>query len=174
MGVDKGVLSNDLSAIRDAFEINFYGTIQATLAFLPLVRKAPKGHGVLVFNSTDMASNSFMATPQGFAHQFPAYNTSKAAMNSWVIALARTLKDEGAEIKVNAITPGFTTTKLNGNLPGGNTTEKSASLLLPLALLGPEDKDTHGMCYSTARVYVKVTESNPTGKFFDEKGEFPW
>jgi NAD(P)-dependent dehydrogenase (short-subunit alcohol dehydrogenase family) len=145
MDVDKGVFSNDLSAIRGAFEINFYGTIQTTLAFLPLIRKAPKGRGVILVTSTDMASNGFMATPQGFAHHFPAYNTSKAALNSWVIALARTLKDEGTEIKVNSVTPGFTTTKLNGYNPGGHTTEKAAGLLVPYALLGPEDKETTGM-----------------------------
>lgn len=145
MDVEKGVLSEDLSVIRQGFETNFFGTIQTTVAFLPLVRKAPKGRGVIEFVSTDMASNAHMAGPNSHLHDAVAYNASKAALNSYIIALARKLKDEDTEIKVNSVTPGFTTTKLNGFRAGGATTEAAAQILLPYVLLGPEDSETTGM-----------------------------
>jgi len=81
-----------------------------------------------------------------------AYNTSKSAANSYTIALAQELKAEG--IKVNAVTPGFTTTKLNHYTPGGKTIKAGAEVLLPWALL---DKD------------------GPTCRFIGGDGkEMPW
>jgi NAD(P)-dependent dehydrogenase (short-subunit alcohol dehydrogenase family) len=143
---DKGTIVEDLSILRQGFEVNFFGTIQTTVAFLPLIRKAQKGYGVIEFNSTNMASNTHMAGPDIIPQisEKIAYNSSKAALNSYVIALARKLKEEDTGIKVNSVTPGFTTTKLNGFYPGGNTTEAAAQILLPYALLGPEDSETTG------------------------------
>lgn len=79
-----------------------------------------------------MASNAIQAGPNPRLHVV-AYNTSKAAANSYTIALAQELREEG--IKVNAITPGLTASKLNNYLSGGNTTRGSAELLLSWALL---------------------------------------
>lgn len=149
MGVNQNATSIDLETIRDAMETNFYGSIQTTITLLPLIRKS--SNGVILNVSTDMASNTFQARPEAQLH-LVAYNTSKAAMNSYLIALAHELKNEG--IKVNAVTPGFTTTKLNHHTPGGKTTKEGAESLVPWTLL-----DKNG----------------PTGKFFDWDGkEFPW
>ena len=82
-----------------------------------------------------MASNSRQARPDAHLHSV-AYNTSKAAANSYTIALAQELKKDG--IKVNAVTPGFTTTKLNFFADGGKTPAQGAEVLVPWALL---DKD---------------------------------
>lgn len=142
----------DISVIRDAFEPNFYGMIQTTQAFLPLLRKG--SHPVILLTSTDMASNTFQARPDSSLHVV-AYNTSKAAANSYIIALANELKPEG--IKVNSVTPGFTTTKLNGFAPGGKTPEQAAELLAEWTLLGPEDKDKTGkklMPYASEYAYL--------------------
>ncbi|KAJ7880038.1 hypothetical protein B0H14DRAFT_3434782 [Mycena olivaceomarginata] len=101
-------------------DITDIASVEAAVA---TIKKAEGRLDVLVNNavilnvSTDMASNGLMAGPNGFLHQAVAYNTSKAAANSYTIALAHELKGEG--IKVNAATPGFTTTKLNGFAPGG-------------------------------------------------------
>lgn len=122
-----------LSTIRDAMETNFFGLVQTTITLLPLVRK---GTNPVILNvSIDMASNTIQSRPGAILHVV-AYNTSKAAANSYTIALAQELKAEG--IKVNAVTPGFTTTKLNNYHPGGKTMRGGAEVLLPWALL---DKD---------------------------------
>jgi len=138
----------DLSVIRAAFEPNFFGLVQTCTTFLPLIRKS--SNGVILNVSTGMASNATQARPDSERH-FVAYNTSKVAANSYTIALAHELKNEG--IKVNAVTPGFTSTKLNGFAPGGKTWKQGAEVLVPWALLGPDGK---------------------TGLFLNEEGEFPW
>ncbi|KIK62805.1 hypothetical protein GYMLUDRAFT_197906 [Collybiopsis luxurians FD-317 M1] len=140
----------DISLIRKTFEPNFYGMIQTTQTFLPLLRKG--SDPVILLNTTDMSSNTFQARPDSSIHTV-AYNTSKAAANSYIIALAHELSAEG--IRVNAVTPGFTTTKLNGYATGGKTTEQAAELLGEWALLGPEDK-------------------HKTRLFWSDKGQFPW
>ncbi|KAJ7438636.1 hypothetical protein B0H11DRAFT_2104269 [Mycena galericulata] len=143
----------NLSAIRATFETNVLGLIQTTAAFLPLLRASSQtdSPSVILNVSTDMASNGFMAGPKGFLHQTVAYNTSKAAANSYTIALAKELEGEG--IKVNCATPGFTTTALNGFAPGGKTAEQGAATLLPWCLLEKDGK---------------------TGRFAFDGGEFPW
>ncbi|KAF8967027.1 hypothetical protein BDZ97DRAFT_561364 [Flammula alnicola] len=149
LGEDQNATTITLDTIRDTMETNFYGLIQTTQAFLPLLRKAPVG--VIVNVTTDMASNAYQARPDAGLHVV-AYNTSKAAMNSYSIALAQELKKEG--LKVNVVTPGYTSTKLNSFGDGGKTVKEGAESLLPWALL---DKD------------------GPTGLFLNWDGkEFPW
>jgi len=149
MDEDQKAPTVSMKTLRDVFEPNFFGTVQTTQAFLPLLREA-RPVGVILDVTTDMASNSYMTTID-FLH-FTAYNTSKAAANSYVIALAHELRDE--PIKVNTVTPGFTSTKLNFFGQGGKTAREGAESLLPFALL---DKD------------------GPSGKFFGPDGkEFPW
>jgi len=142
----------DMAALREAMEVNFFGLVQTTIALLPLIRNKPSSEVRTILNvSTDMASNAYQARPDSTLHAV-AYNTSKAAANSYTIALAHELKKEN--IKVNAVTPGFTTTKLNFHAQGGKTAKEGAESLLPFALLG---------------------EDGPTGKFFGGDGkEFPW
>jgi len=123
----------DLAIIREAFEPNFFGLIQTTTTLLPLIRAAP--NGVILNVSTDMASNTLQARPEAGLH-LAAYNTSKAAANSYTIALSHDLRKEG--IKVNAVTPGYTSTKLNSFGEGGKSVRAGAEILLPWALL---DKD---------------------------------
>ncbi|KAF8170948.1 hypothetical protein BJ912DRAFT_996463, partial [Pholiota molesta] len=119
---------------------NLFGNIQPRKPSFP-PRKS--SNGVIANVSTDMASNSYMAGPEGVLHVV-AYNTSKAAMNSYSIALAHELKKDN--IKVNLVTPGYTSTKLNFHGQG----ERVPSL-------GSSGQD------------------GPTGLFVDWNGkEFPW
>ncbi|KAJ7149455.1 hypothetical protein C8R43DRAFT_951937 [Mycena crocata] len=160
MSTPQSATTPSLAAIRATFETNVIGTIQTTTAFLPLLRRS-SSHAVpsVILNvTTDMASNSYMARPDSIPlHAQIAYNTSKAAANSWSIALARELKEEAEKgkgnVKVNCLTPGFTTTALNGFAPGGKTAEEGARMMVPWCLL---DKD------------------GETGKFICDSGEFPW
>lgn len=123
----------ELAVIREAFEPNFFGLIQTTTTLLPLIRAAL--NGVILNVSTDMASNTLQARPEAGLH-LAAYNTSKAAANSYTIALSHDLRKEG--IKVNAVTPGYTSTKLNSFGEGGKSVRAGAEILSPWALL---DKD---------------------------------
>ena len=132
-GKNQNASTADVSAIRDCIEVNLIGLVQTTTAFLPLLRASKQA--VILNVSTEMASNSLQEGPNARI-QVVAYNTSKAAVNSYTIALAQELKKEG--IKVNTVTPGFTTSKLNNFHEGGKTTRQGAEALLPWALI---DKD---------------------------------
>ncbi|KAF7326042.1 hypothetical protein MKEN_00455100 [Mycena kentingensis (nom. inval.)] len=142
MEVAHSALEPNYDAIRATFETNLMGTMQTTTTFLPLLRASstPAAPAVIVNVSTDMSSNTVMASGKapGFLHKFIAYNTSKAAQNSYTIALAQELSGEG--IKVNAVTPGFTSTKLNGFGEGGKTSVQGAEIVLPWCLLGKDGK----------------------------------
>ena len=133
MNKPQSALDVDVETVRAACEVNLFGLIQTCQTFLPLLRKSSQP--VILNITTDMASNSYQARPDSSLHVV-AYNTSKAAANSYTIALSQELRAEN--IKVNAVTPGFTTTKLNGHAPGGKTSKDAAEILLPWALL---DKD---------------------------------
>ncbi|KAJ7054919.1 hypothetical protein C8F01DRAFT_1063413 [Mycena amicta] len=137
MEVPHSAIAPNLPAMRATMETNLFGLVQTTTAFLPLIR-ASSTPAVIVNVSTDMASNTLMASDKGFLHQVVAYNTSKAAANSYTIALAYELRGEG--IKVNAVTPGFTTTKLNGFGAGGKTPEQGAAIIVPWCLLDKDSK----------------------------------
>lgn len=151
LGKDQNAKSVDISLIRETMETNLYGLIENTKAFIPLLRRSTTGAPAILNVSTDMASNSYQSTSTSPIHVV-AYNTSKTAANSYTIALAHELKGEG--FKVNAVTPGFTSTKLNYYAKGGQSPRDAASALLPWVLLG---KDAE------------------TGLFIDSKGkEFPW
>ncbi len=150
LGKDQNAKSVDVALIRETVEVNLYGLIENTKAFIPLLRKSTTGAPVILNVSTDMASNSYQAKSKTPMHVV-AYNTSKAAANSYTIALAHELKGEG--FKVNAVTPGFTSTKLNFFAKGGKTPRDGAKVLLPYALL---EKDAE------------------TGLFIGPTGEFSW
>lgn len=122
-----------IDVVREAFEPNFFGLIQTTVTLLPLLRASPQA--VILNVSTDMASNALQAKPGAGLH-FVAYNSSKAAANSYTIALSQELRSEG--IKVNAVTPGFTSSKLNFFTEGGKSLRAGAEVLLPWALLDKE------------------------------------
>jgi len=146
-GKDQNATTADISAIRNTVEVNFIGLVQTTTTLLPLLRASPQA--AIVNVSMDMASNTVQAGQS--THHWVAYNTSKAAANSYTIALAHELKKEG--IKVNAVTPGFVSTKLNFFASGGRTPVQGAEALAPWALL---DKD------------------GPTCQFVGPNGHVPW
>lgn len=136
MSEPQGACTVSIDTLRKTFEPNFFGLVQTTQAFVPLLRAAPKGYACILNVSMALASNTRQAGPGARLH-LAAYNPSKAAMNSYSIILAKDLEAE--DIKVNMVCPGFVTTKLNGYRPGGKTPEDGAKTLLPWALLGPED-----------------------------------
>lgn len=139
------------STLRGVMETNFFGLVQTTSVFIPLMRKSPIP--VILNVSSALGSNTVQshATPR-LGRPVVAYRASKAAVNSYTIALSQELKSEG--FKVNTITPGLVSSRINHFAKEGKSLREGALSLLPFALL---DKD------------------GSTGKFFDWEGnEMPW
>ena len=140
-----------LDEVRAVWETNVFGVLAVYQAMLPLLREAPAARIVNV--SSGVGSLTMNADP-AFAHRAifgPGYAASKTALNAMTLAMAIELESSG--IKVNAVSPGFTRTNLNG-YAGTETVEEGASEAVRVALLGPD---------------------GPTGTFTHAKlGTLPW
>jgi NAD(P)-dependent dehydrogenase (short-subunit alcohol dehydrogenase family) len=100
----------DLAMFERTFATNLLGPVAVLEAFLPLLRKSPAGRIVNV--SSTMGCLSDQTDPQSpyYATVVPAYQSSKAALNSVTIALSKMLA--GTSIKVTSVCPGFVRTGL--------------------------------------------------------------
>jgi len=141
--------------IRKVYDTNFFGTIDVTQAFLPLLEKADTR--IIVNVTSGLGSLTLHSNPDWkyYPYKTAAYGTSKTAQNAYTVVLAAELKDKG--FKVNAIDPGYTATDFN-NHSGPNSVEYAAAFVAKYAVL-----DAQG----------------PTGKFFSpdidtHNNESPW
>lgn len=127
---------------QEIFKINLFGVVQVNSTFLPLIRKARPGYGVILNITSTTASNTLNAQGRfsNLSHRSPAssYTAAKAALNAYTIALGHMLKPEG--IKVNCGTLGLTATNLNF-FKVGKPASTAAEGLIPWILLGPEDAE---------------------------------
>lgn len=109
-----------LEEIRTVWETNVFGVIAVTQAMLPLLRKSSAARIVNV--SSGLGSLTWIADPACWAreHFGVVYAASKTALNAVTMAFAIELEKEN--IKVNAVSPGFTATALN-NFQGTDSVE---------------------------------------------------
>ena len=138
--VEEVVASNrpsiaDLDEMRTVWETNVFGAVAVTQALIPLLKHAKNARIVNV--SSGLGSLTLNLNPD-----FPyrsgydiVYGASKAAMNAITVAFAIEL--ENANIKVNAVSPGYTATALN-NFQGTDTVEEGSKEPIRVAL------DEHG------------------------------
>lgn len=120
--------------VRTIWETNVFGVLAVTQAFVPLLRKSKDARIVNV--SSGLGSLTINSTPHPYRAAFnPGYGASKTALNAITLAFAIDLEAEG--IKVNAVTPGFTSTALN-NYEGTETVQQGAAEAVRVALLGNE------------------------------------
>lgn len=130
-----GAFSSSFSAtreedLRNAFEVNFFGTFRLNQRLFPLLKQ---NEGTIVNVSTDMASLHFMQHAEYALNAFD-YNASKTANNAMTVAMAIELSNSNAQ--VFAVTPGFTKTDLNGNAEGGKSKEDGAAIIVGYATDG--------------------------------------
>ncbi len=124
-----------LDEMRAVWDTNVFGVLAVYQAMLPLLRATPNARIVNV--SSGVGSLKANSDP-AFAYRSifgPVYPASKTALNALTVAMAIELEPEG--IKVNAVSPGFTRTNLNG-YAGTETVEQGAREAVRVALLGPD------------------------------------
>ncbi|MGO4773295.1 SDR family NAD(P)-dependent oxidoreductase [Flavobacterium sp. W22_SRS_FK3] len=151
----QSALDAPIKEIQTVFDINFYGVISVTQAFVELLKKSESPR---ITNITSgLGSLTLHSDPNWKYYTFKAtsYVTSKAALNAFSILLAYELNDFG--FKVNVIDPGYTATDFNHH-SGPGTVESAASFIIKHTL---------------------TDQNGPTGKFFsndieDETGVSPW
>lgn len=150
--------------LRRTFETNLFGPVALTQTLLPLLRKSPAGR--IVNMSSILGSQTLHADPASPIYNFKslAYDSSKAALNSFTIHLAHELKD--TKIKVNSAHPGWVKTDMGTDaapmeIPDGAKTG------VALALLSAQAEE------SVVRARTK-SDDGPTGGFFHLGKPLPW
>lgn len=146
---DGKAVNTSLDEVRKVWETNVFGVISVTQAALPLLRKSTSARIVNV--SSGLGSLTWIADPACWAreHFGVVYAASKTAMNAITMAFAIELEKEN--IKVNAVSPGFTATALN-NFQGTDSLEVG----------------------SREPVRVALETDGPTGSFTGPDGALPW
>lgn len=138
-----------LDDIRQVYEINVFGPIRITQAFLPLLKAAGSANVVNV--SSELGSLGALTDPESefYGVNSMGYNSSKTALNAVTVSFSKALASFG--IRVNSADPGYTKTDFNGNT-GYRTVEQAAEIIVQLA----------------------VANDGQTGAFINDKGTLLW
>jgi NAD(P)-dependent dehydrogenase (short-subunit alcohol dehydrogenase family) len=124
-----------LDEVRSVWETNVFGVLAVYQVMLPLLRDSRDARIVNVSSGVgSLATNADPAYPYR-AFYSPVYSASKAALNA--ITLAMMIELESTGIKVNLVSPAFTSTNLNG-YEGTESVEDGSREVVRVALLGPD------------------------------------
>jgi NAD(P)-dependent dehydrogenase (short-subunit alcohol dehydrogenase family) len=152
VALDAGVSPAELKVrtMQAIYNVNVFGPVRVTQAFLPLVKYAAAGRIVMV--SSGLGSLTRLADPANpfFGTNLLGYNTSKTALNAVTLSFAKALSH--TSIKVNAAGPGYMSADPNG-YSGRRSVEQGAAIAVRLATL---------------------PDNGPTGGFFNDEGPEPW
>lgn len=129
------IATTDIDVLRTVFETNFFGAVQTTQHFLPLLQKSAAP--VIVNVSSELGS---LARHSGVERNpnwdnFDAYSCSKTALNAFTLALANQFRN--TRFRINSVTPGYTATDLNQHR-GLQTAGQGAGFIVKYATIGPD------------------------------------
>jgi NAD(P)-dependent dehydrogenase (short-subunit alcohol dehydrogenase family) len=139
-----------VQTLRDTFDINYFGTVELTLALLPAIKKSDAGRIVNVSSLSGSFGVHLDKAHWLYALKPYAYSASKTALNQFTVFLAHALSD--SKIKVNAISPGWVQTSI-GSDQAPLTPEEGAKSGVEMAL---------------------IEEDGPTGTFSQSGEILPW
>jgi NAD(P)-dependent dehydrogenase (short-subunit alcohol dehydrogenase family) len=136
--------------MKAVFEVNLFGPVRVTQAFLPLLKAANQAR--IVMMGSGVGSLTLITDPTSIYSTVNLldYTSSKVALSAVTVSFAKELEPFG--IKVNVVEPGHVRTDLNGN-SGLLTPDEGAVTAIKAALLDAE---------------------GPTGGFFGSHGRQPW
>lgn len=154
-GFVQPALSVSLEQFQEVFATNVFGVAAVTQIFIELLKKSDQPRIVNV--SSAMASLTLAAdtTHPNYNYKLTAYQSSKAALNMYTVALSQELQN--TSFKINMVCPGYTQTDFTGQL-GTSTPEQAGKRIAK---------------------YAMIDENGPTGKFiseeyFAEPASCPW
>jgi len=124
-----------IEEVRAVWDTNVFGVLAVYQAMLPLLRQTPGARIVNVSSGVGSLTTNSDPSSRYRANFSPVYPASKTALNALTLAMAIELEPEG--IRVNAVSPGYTKTNLNG-YSGAESVEEGAREAVRVALLGPD------------------------------------
>ena len=148
-GQAQNLSTGEIENLRKVFDTNFFGAVQTTQQFIPLLKKSNEPRIVNV--SSGLGSLTIHSSTQNPNYAiYDAYSCSKTALNAFTVLLAKEFRN--TNFKINSVTPGYTATDLN-HFQGTQTPEQAAKVIVK---------------------YATVDKDGPTGKFLKEDGEVDW
>lgn len=142
IGPDKDLFSVSLDALRQAFDLNLYGTVLPTMTFGKHLAES----GGSIVNISSMAAQSAITRVLG-------YSMAKAAVDNFTRWMAVELAQRyGDKIRINAIAPGFFVTNQNRHLltnPDGTFTQRGEAVInnTPYRRFGSPDELTGALIW---------------------------
>jgi len=143
------IATTDMRNLRTVFETNFFGAVQTTQAFLPLLERSAAPVIVNVSSELGSLARHSAAERNPNWDNFDAYSCSKTALNAFTLTLANQFRS--SKFRINSVTPGFTATDLNQH-QGPQPVSEGAKHIVRSAIIDPD---------------------GPTGKFLKD-GVVPW
>ena len=141
-GVSGAVEFTEPAAAKKQFEVNFFGMVNVCHAVLPVMRRA--GHGRIV-NLSSVAG----VVPIPFQTY---YSASKAAINSYTMALANEVKPFG--VQVCAVMPGDIRTGFTAAREKSQAGDDVYHGRIARSVAGMEHDEQTGMSPETAGAYI--------------------
>lgn len=140
----------DLASAHQVIETTLFGAWRTCQAFLPLLRRSPRGRIVNVSSGAGSHGDAGfgLTTNHGAT---ASYGISKAALNALTAKLAAELAGDG--ILVNSVCPGLTATAPGMEAMGARPVPEGAASVVWAAIL-PDD--------------------GPSGGFFRDGAPLPW
>jgi NAD(P)-dependent dehydrogenase (short-subunit alcohol dehydrogenase family) len=123
-----------LDDMKALYEVNVFGPVRVTQAFVPFLKASGQGRVVMMSSSLGSIAEALDMTSGTYGVNLLGYNSSKSALNMITACFAKELAAHG--IKVNAANPGYVATDLN-NHQGYRKVEDGAGVAVRLATLGP-------------------------------------
>lgn len=134
--------------LRQTLEVNLVGTIDFTEQIIGLVNDG--GHIVNISSSAGSLNGASDLRATHYPYHYPSYKISKVALNMYTRTLANRFSNEGRNIIVSSVHPGWVRTDMGGDeapiLP-----EEAATDIFKLAISRPE-----------------------TGQFWFKGEKYPW
>ena len=125
----------DIDLLRKVFETNFFGAIQTTQQFLPMLDRSPNPMIINVSSELGSFARQTAAERNPNWDLCDAYSASKTALNAFTVVLANAYRN--SKYRIDSVTPGYTATDLNG-FQGPQTPEQGAAYIVNFVLMGAD------------------------------------
>ncbi|MFK4088516.1 SDR family NAD(P)-dependent oxidoreductase [Kribbella sp. NPDC020789] len=134
--------------LQQVYDVNVFGLVRVTQAFLPLLEASESP--VIVNVGSSLGSTTIVTDPDRIESGLTLldYASSKAAVIMLTVQYAKALPT----LRINVVEPGYTATDLNDH-SGPQTVEEGAEIIVRMATITPE---------------------GPTGTYQDRHGPLPW
>ncbi|MDQ2850412.1 MAG: SDR family NAD(P)-dependent oxidoreductase [Actinomycetota bacterium] len=133
-GRPQGALEADIETYKTVFDLNLFGVVRVTQAFVDLLRNSSNPRIVNVSSSQGSLTLATDEESVYYTSKGAVYQPSKAALNMYTIDLAYELRDTA--FQVNAVDPGFTATDFN-NHRGTGSVEVGGARITRVATRAP-------------------------------------